>query len=104
MVKDRRYCKSCGQVLPGDIPAEIELKLTLIERTIFKALHKAGQHGLPRERLYQLVYGTWIRSDDCLKVHIHNIRKKLRGTKFKIDSRGWGRMEGSMASYRLVKE
>lgn len=103
-MNDRRYCKHCGQQLPDDVPEELAEKLTSIQRTIFKALYKAGRHGLPRERLYQLVYGTWIRSDDCLKVHIHNIRKQLKGTGYRIDSRGWGRMEGSMASYRLVKE
>lgn len=91
-------------MLPDDIPPELSDKLTLMQRTIFRALHRAGRHGLSRERLYQLVYGTWIRSDDCLKVHIHNIRKQLKGTGYRIDSRGRGRMEGSMASYRLVKE
>lgn len=73
-----------------------ELKLNPLETQIFEMLYRAGDKGASREELLEYKVPVPTRKSNVIDVHIKNLRKKLVGTQYEIQTiRGVG--------YRIYK-
>lgn len=76
-----KCCPACGQTLPREAVIR-DASLSPLQSSIFRAVEKAGSHGIHRDRLFQHLYGD--RADGgpdsgvrCIQVHIFQLNKRL---------------------------
>jgi hypothetical protein len=72
-----KCCPTCGH----PVTVADELKLTGNKKLIYNFVHRAGQHGIDSNRLYELVYSGAVDGGpfrNTLAVQINQLNKKLK--------------------------
>lgn len=97
-----KCCPTCGQTVPDELaPA----KLTISQRRLVERVRRAGQHGIPSDKLFDYVYeddpdGGPLSGMACLHVRIMYINRRLKNIGKRVLGTPSGRNEPG--SYRLV--
>ena len=97
-----RTCECCGQTLPS----ELGVKIPASYEHLFKAIQKAGEHGIRSDRLFEMEYAG-VRDGgpkfDTLSARIYYLNKRhLLAQGLRIVGEYVGG-NGNFGRYRIVK-